>query len=65
MILSPEADSYELTYSAWQKVMLEQYDKKSTALRKRGGGITIRLFILMTDFSLMATHYFFMFKFNE
>lgn len=36
MILSPKADSYELTYSAWQKAMSEQHDKKSTALGKRG-----------------------------
>ncbi len=73
MILSHEADSYELTYSARQKAMSEQHDKKkSTALGKRGrgggGNHNSALYLNdnhRADFSLMATHYFFMFNFNE
>lgn len=37
MILSPKADSYELTYSAWQKAMSEQHDKKKAPHWGRGG----------------------------
>lgn len=36
MILSPKADSYELTYSAWQKAMSEQHDKKKAPHWERG-----------------------------
>lgn len=69
MILSPKADSYELTYSAWQKAMSEQHDKKKHRTGEEGEKNHNSALYLndnhRVEFSLMATRFFFMFKFND